>query len=255
MAGMAITGTCASAAEIDAAIGDRVSLSGSAIGTDTIYLFVTGPGLASNGVKVDSMRSEVVTNIPSSFTVTDVKNDRWEYSWNTARQGFHLREGIYTVYATKQPYARDALSGGTYGTIEVSLTYGGRAFQSAGTVLVDTTPSALLYVDDSVKGVTPQNLSLPIGTHILRLEREGYLTLTETVPVAGGTVTEIRRTMVPVAGTPETTGTIPAPALTQATPLETEIPVTVIPETTRAGGPALAALSAFLVSFIVLKRP
>jgi hypothetical protein len=188
----AIFGTCSSAAEITARIGDRVNLSGTTIGTDTIYLFVTGPGLASNGVRLDNMRMEVVSGIPSTFTFTEVNDDRWTVSWNTARQGFSLQEGIYTVYAVKQPLGKEDLARASYGSVDVSLTYDGEPFRTSGNVFINTTPDQVwVYIDGRFQGVTPLNLTMPIGTYTVRLEREGYLAISEVVPVDGGSVIEI----------------------------------------------------------------
>jgi hypothetical protein len=219
----AIFGTSASAADITAKIGDRVNLSGTAIGSDAIYLFVTGPGLASNGVRLDNMRMEVVSGVPSTFTVTDVNNDRWAVSWNTARQGFSLQEGIYTVYAGEQPSGKDNLARATYGTVDVSLTYGGEPFLSSGIVFISTTPDQVgVYINNQFQGVTPLNFTLPIGTYTLRLERKGYLTISEVVPVNRGSVIEIRRTLVPVAESTSVPETVfPTPAVTLKGPVQT----------------------------------
>jgi hypothetical protein len=249
----AIFGTSASAADITAKIGDRVNLSGTAIGSDAIYLFVTGPGLASNGVRLDNMRMEVVSGVPSTFTVTDVNNDRWAVSWNTARQGFSLQEGIYTVYAGEQPSGKDNLARATYGTVDVSLTYGGEPFLSSGIVFISTTPDQVgVYINNQFQGVTPLNFTLPIGTYTLRLERKGYLTISEVVPVNRGSVIEIRRTLVPVAESTSVPETVfPTPAVTTTGPVQTASPV---PGSTKANGLAFIPLLACIMVLLMTKR-
>lgn len=248
-----LSGSAVTAADIDAAIGDRVSLTGTAIGTDTMYLYVTGPGLAPNGVRLDNMRSAVITGDPSTFTVTDVRNDHWAYSWNTARQGFTLKEGIYTVYATKQPAGKEDLRG-THGTIDVSLTYGGEPYQSTGTVYVDATPQALISVNGQVRGVTPQNLTLPIGSYSIRLERDGYATVIESVTVTGGSVTEVRKTLMPIM-VPSVSGTtIPASTVTITTgATETVASPHQSPPPTRTPG-VLGGILAALICAAVVRR-
>ncbi len=52
------------AADINEKIGNRVDLKGTAVSADSIYLFVTGPGLPSNGVRLDTMQVPVVNVIP-----------------------------------------------------------------------------------------------------------------------------------------------------------------------------------------------
>jgi hypothetical protein len=249
----AIFGTYSSAADFSARIGDRVNLSGTTIGTDTIYLFVTGPGLASNGVRLDNMRMEVVSGIPSTFTVTDVDNDRWVVSWNTARQGFSLQEGIYTVYAVQEPLGKNDLSRARFGSVDVSLKYGGEPFLTSGIVFITTIPDqAWVNIDGRFQGVTPLNLTLPIGTYTLRLEREGYLAISEVVPVDRGSVIEIRRTLVPVAGSMIVPGTVSAtPTAVIAGPEQTPSPA---PGTTTAGGLAFVPLLACIMVLLVIKR-
>ena len=190
------------AADINAKIGDRVDLTGTTVGTDTIYLFVTGPGLAPDGVRLDNMRMAVVSGEPSTFTVVDVSNDRWAYSWNTARQGFSLKEGIYTVYATKQPVSKADINSATYDTVDVSLTYSGAPYQSGGTVTITTSPvPAEVYIDSFLMGLTPQNLTLPQGTLTLSLVSGGYQTINESISVQSGSSIVINRTIGPSVAT------------------------------------------------------
>jgi hypothetical protein len=248
-----IFGTGSSAAGITARIGDRVDLSGKTIGSDTIYLFVTGPGLASNGVRLDNMRMEVVSGMPSSFTVTDVNNDRWAVSWNTARQGFSLQEGIYTVYAVQQPLGKEDLGQADYGSVDVSLTYGGEPFLSSGIVRISTIPDQVsVYINDRYQGVTPLNLTLPIGTYALLLERKGYQAISEVVPVDRGSMIEIRRTLVPVAGSTSVPGTVSATPATTIPQHEQTPPLSM--GTTKADLPEYVPLLACILLLLVKKR-
>ena len=98
--GICIACPC-SAADINAAIGDKITISGTSVGTDWIYLFVTGPGLPQNGVNPSRMQIASVTGQPDTFSMVDASSDHWTFIWNTARQGFELKEGIYTMYAVK----------------------------------------------------------------------------------------------------------------------------------------------------------
>ena len=250
--GVAMLCGISGAADINAAIGDRVNLTGTSVGSDTIYLFVTGPGLAPDGVRLDNMRMVVVSGIPSTFTAVGVSNDRWAYSWNTARQGFTLKEGIYTVYATKQPASKADIGSATYGTIEVSLTSSGAPFQSGGTVSITTTPvPAEVYIDNNLVGLTPQNLTMPEGTFTLSLMSEGYLTINESISVQRGSRIEINRTMVPLSQpTAPPVTSVPSP-VTSTNPRTT---TTGVPATTRAPGPLTGLLAAFVIAFIILRK-
>lgn len=211
------------AADIDEKIGGRVDLKGTAVSADAVYLFVTGPGLPSNGVRLDTMQVPVVNGDPGSFTVTDVSNDRWAYSWNTARQGFSLKEGIYNVYAAKKPVGKSGVNNAVYGTISVSLTNSGRPYTSSGTVVFNTTPViSEIFIDGQSVGNTPQTRGLPEGDHEIRFERPGYRMVTEQVSITPGSFESVQRTLIP-----ETTQVVTS-FVTQGllTPVPTSAPAT-----------------------------
>ena len=126
LTGAALVCGVVTAGTLSYAIGDKVALSGTAYATNTMYLFVTGPGLDPNGVNPGQMKSPVVSGDPSTFVQVDVENDNWSYIWNTAHQGFSLKEGTYTIYAVSQPVGKNALPA-VYGTIEISLSQGGES--------------------------------------------------------------------------------------------------------------------------------
>ena len=129
--GMALLSGVATAGTLTYTIGDRVPLNGTAYTTNTLYIFVTGPGLDPNGVNPAQMKSPVVSGDPSTFVQVDVTNDRWSYIWNTAHQGFSLREGTYTLYAVSQPVAKNALPA-VYGSIDISLSRDGESITGTG---------------------------------------------------------------------------------------------------------------------------
>ena len=192
------------------AIGDKVDLSGTAYTTNTMYLFVTGPGLDPNGVNPGQMKSPVVTGDPSTFVQVDVKNDTWSYIWNTAHQGFSLKEGTYTIYAVSQPVAKNALPS-VYGSIEIILSQGGVSVPASGTVSITTSPpGAAVYIDSRFVGNAPASLTAAVGNHTLRIESPGYHTLVESLPVQGAGVITIERILVPVTTIATTTTASPA---------------------------------------------
>ena len=246
-----------SAADINEKIGDRVDLKGTAISADSIYLFVTGPGLPSNGVRLDNMKVPVVSGYPESFTVTDVTNDRWAYTWNTASQGFSLKEGIYTVYAAKKPVGKSSVNSAVYGTISISLTSNGEPYASSGTVVFNTTPVASeIFIDGQSVGNTPQTRGLVEGDHEIKFERPGFRTIIEHVSVTPGSFVSIQRTMIPEPTLEIPSTVTPGPATT----ISTTKPLTPInPATTkRAPGSAFLvffAISVALFSGRIRKRP
>ncbi|MEI6292443.1 MAG: PEGA domain-containing protein [Methanomicrobiales archaeon] len=198
------------AADVNEKIGNRVDLKGTTISSDSIYLFVTGPDLPSNGVRLDNMQVPVLTGDPESFTVTDVTNDHWSFTWNTARQGFSLKEGIYTIYASKKPFGKSSVSSSVYGTISVSLTKSGEPYTSIGTAFINTTPIASeIFIDGQSVGNTPQTRGLTEGDHEIRLERPGYRTIIEKVSITPGSFVSIQKTMI-TEPIPEATTTLPS---------------------------------------------
>jgi len=55
-----------------------------------------------------------------------------------------------------------------------------------GTVLINATPYAEVFVDGEAKGMTPARLELPAGRHVVELRRAGYDTAQKTVEVEPG---------------------------------------------------------------------
>ncbi len=103
-------------------IGDEITFSGTCTDGDTIYLFMTGPNLASNGVNLTQLRSVITENSRTFTTVSVDSDDTWLYKWNTA--GLFLDAGSYTFYAVSEPRGKDELSGARYATAPISLRTG-----------------------------------------------------------------------------------------------------------------------------------
>jgi hypothetical protein len=63
-----LIGTATGAPLITAAMGDRVPLEGFAPGADEVYLFLTGPNLPVNGVRLEDISAPIISGDPSTFT-------------------------------------------------------------------------------------------------------------------------------------------------------------------------------------------
>ncbi|MCK8517998.1 hypothetical protein [Methanoculleus sp. 7T] len=108
------------ASAVTAYPGSEIVLAGTSTGSDTIYLFVTGPNLPPGGGRLEDPDTPVRSGDPESFTTVTVDADnRWTYRWRTGETG--LDPGIYTVYAVDAPVDRSNLSGRSYTTIPVTL--------------------------------------------------------------------------------------------------------------------------------------
>jgi len=217
--GIALLCGVATAGTLTYTIGDRVPLNGTAYATNTLYIFITGPGLDPNGVNPAQMKSPVVSGDPSTFVQVDVTNDRWSYIWNTAHQGFSLREGTYTLYAVSQPVGKNNLPA-VYGSIDISLSRDGVSLPAMGTITINTSPSgAMVYVDSQFIGTTPKSLETATGPHTIRIESPGYRTILESMTVNGGETTAIEKVLVPV------TAVITSPVVSPTT----QVTITTLP--------------------------
>jgi hypothetical protein len=220
-----------------AAIGERVSLSGKAVGYDTVYLFMTGPGVPSAGSRMDSSVSPVVTGNPDTFTQVPVNDGYWNYSWNTARVSGGLAEGEYTIYAATEPVSAHDLSGVSYSDLLITLY---RPPTTGSLSVLSSPSSAQVSVNGRYSGDTPLNLtSLTPGTYEIEVALQGYLPGSEKVTITAGDRKVVELTLSPVA--PETTVTT-LPVTTQ-----TGSPVTPSPvPTTRAPFPQTAVVIGIL---------
>jgi hypothetical protein len=111
----------AAGAVITAYPGSVVTLAGTSTGSDTVYLFATGPNLPADGGRLESPDTPVRSGDAGSFTTAAVgAGDRWTYRWRTGDAG--LGPGTYTVYVVDAPADRSNLSGHAYTTISVTLS-------------------------------------------------------------------------------------------------------------------------------------
>jgi hypothetical protein len=215
-------------------LGDQIPLSGIAPGADTVYLFLTGPNLPSNGVRLDDVTAEVVTGVPSTFTQAPVSNDQWQYTWYTGSAG-GLDVGTYTVYVSTTPVGRNDLAGAVFSTISITLTTPAVQVPPTGTLEVRSVPSgADVVVDGLLQGTTPVELTgVPEGSHTVVLSLTGYSNITSTVTIVAGEITTVNVALLP--------------ATTQAT-LTTATPVTTIPTPSPSPSPTPAPWSVAVIA-------
>jgi hypothetical protein len=211
-------------------LGDQVPLSGIAPGADTVYLFLTGPNLPSNGVRLDDISAGVVSGVPSTFTQAPVSNDQWQYTWYTGSTGGTLDAGTYTVYVTTTPVGRNDLSGAVYSTISITLTTPTVQVPPTGTLAVRSTPAgAGVVVDGVLQGTTPIELTgIPEGSHTLVLSLPGYLNSSVAVTIVAGEITTANVALEPAisTATPTLSASTTTPAATpSASPSPTTAPL------------------------------
>jgi hypothetical protein len=199
---------CASPAgasqSVSATLGEDIPLSGSAAGLDTVYLFVTGVNLDSNGVRLDDLRRAVRTGVSSSFTQVDVINNHWTYTWETSNVADMLDAGHYTIFVVDRPAGKNDLSGTEYSIISVSFTRSGfiqpnTYISNPGEIKIITVPEgATVIMNGNYMGVTPLSLKdLNPGTYSIELAREGYITVYDTISIDPGYNSNYQKTLLP----------------------------------------------------------
>jgi len=196
--------------QTQAYLGSVVTLSGYSYTSNTVYLFLTGPNLAPNGVALDNIDRHADQG---GATQVDVDGDgHWVYQWNTGAPG--LDAGSYTVWVADGPADISRLSAVDYNTISVILsepfitagTSGGSGQSSvpeqAGSMNLSSIPDGTSVVVNNVyKGMTPLIVSsLDPGTYNVTFSHFGYARLSTPVTVQAGSVSEVNATLVMLTG-------------------------------------------------------
>ena len=103
-------------------MGEDISLSGENTETDLVYLFITGPNLYNDGVRIDDPAVDCENGDDTTFKVVDVDTDNtWKYKWDTSDFTTVLDAGSYTIYAVSEPLCRGDVSEATYETASIVL--------------------------------------------------------------------------------------------------------------------------------------
>jgi hypothetical protein len=171
--------------DIQAMMGDTVTISGYCYTSDRMYLFFTGPGIPANGVTMDD-----ITQLAEDghFTLVDVKDDQtWQYTWNTARLARELDPGTYTVYASTQPVDKSHLGpSNTYQTAAVWLKRNDASQVSGSgstTAPYQTTTTARVITVIATYTPTPPTT---VATATTTTPKEGIMPVTAVAAVVAG---------------------------------------------------------------------
>ena len=185
-------------------IGDMVLLSGYSYGSDTVFLFLTGPNLPVDGVALNNV------NRPTDqggFTAVDVNPDgSWSYKWYTGQTGGKLDAGAYTVWVVDRPVGRSNLGSAEYSTITVNLMRPGISTGTSATpggLEVNTTPAgASLFLNGKYQGNTPLTVpDLDPGTYVATLSSPGFMNSSVQVEIQAGALTTISLSLLSRNGT------------------------------------------------------
>jgi hypothetical protein len=104
--------------------GDEILFSGTNTGSNTTYLFFSGPGLKAAGSQIDSNDpriAPVTDGDVSTFTAVRVKADNhWSWTWDTHK--VPLNAGTYTIYASSAPRDGTHLGSAIYDKVAINIT-------------------------------------------------------------------------------------------------------------------------------------
>ena len=177
-----LTGAAAANGLIQTYIGDTVPLSGYCYTSSTVYLFLTGPNLPSDGVALDNIYSRA--------------------DWDTGSLGGRLDAGTYTVWAVDGPNDLSNLNQAQYSTISVALGTPGIGTMGTSSTSPDITPvvvpgtlnissvpdNASVVINGNYQGRTPLSVpGLAPGTYLVNFSRFNYEPLSATATVEAGT--------------------------------------------------------------------
>jgi hypothetical protein len=177
-------------------VGSTVPLSGNAPGQDSVYLFLTGPNLPDDGVRLNDIRLKVVNGDSSSFTQARVEQGRWRYKWETRTAGGVPDAGTYTIWVTDRPVGRSNLQNAAYSEITVILiTYA--VSSGTGVIQIQTIPGgATVSLDGQVVGSTPfRKEDLVSKDYNLTVEKEGYVPVNRNIILKESETIEIILTL------------------------------------------------------------
>ena len=103
-------------------VGEEIVVSGTNTDSDTVYLFLAGPNLNTNGVRLEDLGVPLMDGTPATFTTVDVEaDDTWSYRWDTDSLNGTLNSSGYTIYAVSTPRDKAHLSDAAYATATIQL--------------------------------------------------------------------------------------------------------------------------------------
>ena len=189
-------------AEIEAYMGDTVTISGVSYTSDEMYLFMVGDGLDPNGVTLTDTSAKASEG---EFTMVDVNDDQtWSYRWDTSRVQREIDPGVFTIYATTEPVDLAELGGSsTYKTVEVWLKDPDSSVRITGGTSYTLNPERHVSTQDRTLVFTASPTPTTIAT-----------TLARTLPVAADTtVAATLPASVPITTTQQSGLPVPAALL------------------------------------------
>jgi hypothetical protein len=129
--------------------GEEVVFSGMNTGSDSTFLFLTGPNLPEGGGNLSFPHQKMISGDSGTFTVVKTKPDKtWDYTLYTS--GVPLDAGLYTLYAAGRPETKDQFNDlTTYGTVSFIIR---KPFVTAGITPLPVIKGQPFTIRGSVEG-------------------------------------------------------------------------------------------------------
>jgi hypothetical protein len=167
--------------EMEGYLGETIIFHGFSYVGDSVYLFLTGPGLPENGVTLTDISQRADQG---HFTVVNVDdNQEWTYTWKTSRIDSEIDPGTYIVYVTNKPADLSHLgSESSYKTFSVFLKDSGVSKVSIGAQHVYTRTTEESVTTPSPAPSMTISSATPAATIPLPLETVAATPEQPTVP-------------------------------------------------------------------------
>ncbi len=138
-------------------LGETIKLTGTNTDSKSVFLFLTGPNLATNGVNLANVSQESLDTIESTFKKVDVNTDNtWSFKWDTSQLLISLDAGTYTIYAVSEAHTKNKLSNVQYNTASVVLK---KPFVTASASTNTLAKGDILYIRGTAEG-KPTNINV-----------------------------------------------------------------------------------------------
>ena len=150
-----VTGVSAADVYATGYLGDIIDMHGYSYRGTQVYLFMTGPGLPTDGVTLTDVTQRADQG---HFTIVDLdSSQQWWFNWDTSRIWNEINPGTYIVYVSTEPVDYSHLGGSdTYKTLSVYLQDPGS--RKGGS----SSSSYTLHLDEQVTTqTTVQSVEIP----------------------------------------------------------------------------------------------
>jgi len=154
-------------------LGEEIKFSGTNTETDTVFLFLTGPNMNTQGssftqshgfaiaqdprrTRIDGQPTDAEDGIAADYIQRPVNADNtWDWKWGTAN--WALDAGTYTVYAVSGPHNANNLARVAYGTVSIIIK---KPFVSATASQSTVAQGDKVFITGTAEGKPQQGIAI-----------------------------------------------------------------------------------------------